>query len=308
MEEEEELEEGEMLNESEGEDHKKKKAEARKLRVLGDELAQDPIGEEWKEIIERDGKGVVKEVREAYATLLGPIKGYDCFDVSLDRGARAKIVENLDKVPRLWNIPDEPPPPENNAKTKDYERTVAARQREIIQGMKAVDAAVFNGVIGNDEGAVVAGAQAIGLLSHLLTGENLARVRVTKGPEVEKNLRRQPAEPLIRPGQMERLREANERDRQLRAVGSSFFRPRRRSRFPTSGGFFYRNSRPAFSFRKWRASFPRSQHQQAPVQVPPFPQYTPQSSKPQWTNQNQNTQQDKPSYKKFNFKSSSPKN
>jgi hypothetical protein len=220
----------EELEQSEEED-------ADRESIEGDE--ENGVEEEiWDEQTLKTFSQEAKKVEKALEMFLGPKKDYDFFDTTVERKEKTQTERKIKKIPEVWSSPVAPPPiTDAKQKSKDFERTVAARQREQLLIYKIVQTILLLGTVGEKEKMVEMGSKAIRLLSHLATGENYLRIRAREGLEIERNMRKVVGEPLVRKGQLERLKIRNEQTTQIKKESSSFFRGGRRTRFQGFGGF-----------------------------------------------------------------------
>jgi hypothetical protein len=276
---EEEVEEGEIVESKEK--IKGKGEEKTRKRVFDEDsvlLTEEPADANWREFIRQDGGEAAEEIREALETVLAPTDSFDCFDVSMTRRLRAKILNRLDASPEVWHVPKSAPSLEGaTTKSKNFERMVMNRQREQVQILKAIQALIFNGYVGNEEGVIVTGAQAILLLSHLMSGENKERERVRDGIAVVRRMQETEDEPLHRPGQMEALQKNNEKQKELQTAAGDLFPGGRRFQAGGFGG--HRSGARGFprfykKQRTWSAP-PKQSYQRTQTYTPSY-QQTPQ--------------------------------
>jgi hypothetical protein len=223
-----------LVEESEGADGSKEDDESREEDGVDDKDSQ----EDWSGFKKEDGLEVAKSIREELSKHFKEKKEFDFFDETLENKERKKIERRVGTMPKIWNIPVNPPSTtEAKRNSRDFERVVASRQREQILIARSIEAILFLASVGDAEKMFMMGASAIKMTAHLATGENLARIRAREGSEVEKNAKRPLGEPLLRKGQMERLKIRNEESKQLRSATSSFFRGGRRFQSRGFGGF-----------------------------------------------------------------------
>jgi hypothetical protein len=249
--------------------------------------------EEWIQLNKGESQQVAEDIRRELRIHLGLEEKYDFFDETVDKKERAKLESRLKKLPSVWDIPVSPPSvAESKQTSREFERTVAVRQREQLLIAKTVGGMMLLAALGNGEKMVELGAHALQLLAHLATGENYSRIRAREGAEVEKNMRRNMGEPLVRKGQLERLKIRNDQAQQLKSVSSNFFRGGRRFRTRGFGGFHASRGKSGYTNSQYKP-FRQYKSEGTWERKATTPQYTQPQQQQQWgqsSQQSNNTQ------------------